>query len=80
MSPILTAYPDHHAFEGEEVIFDNDWPVVCTEKDATKLRVLGGMPANLYYLEIDSTVASLDGTPGSEKLKALLDMHGIRVE
>ena len=79
LSPILNAYPDHHAFEGEEVVFDNDWPVVCTEKDATKLRALDGLPDNLYYLEIDSTVSALDGTSGADKLRALLDMHGIRV-
>ena len=80
LNPILTAYPDHHAFEGDEVWFENDWPVVCTEKDATKLRVLEGLPDNLYYLEVDSQVSTLSGEPGMDRLRALLDMHGIRTE
>ncbi len=80
LNPILTAYPDHHQFEGDEVYFDNDWPVVCTEKDATKLRSLQDLPSNLYYLEIDSEVVTEEGAPGEEKLKALLAVHGIRVE
>jgi len=80
LKPILTAYPDHHAFDGEEVLFENDWPVVCTEKDATKLRLLTDLPANLYYLEIDSEVVTADGSPGIEQLKVLLDRHGIRIE
>jgi tetraacyldisaccharide 4'-kinase len=80
LNPMFTAYPDHHRFEGEEVHFENDWPVVCTEKDATKLRELPGLPPDLYYLEIESEVVSADGEPGEETLKALLDMHGIRSE
>jgi hypothetical protein len=54
--------------------------VVCTEKDATKLRLLTDLPDNLYYLEIDSEVATADGSPGIEQLKVLLDRHGIRIE
>lgn len=80
LNPLLTAYPDHHAYEGKEVVFDNDWPVVCTEKDATKLRLLSDLPGNLYYLEIDSEVGAADGTSGTDRLKALLDMHGIKAE
>ncbi len=80
LNPMLTAYPDHHVYSGEEVQFDNDWPVVCTEKDATKLRLLDGLPANLYYLEIDSVVSASSGAPGIDQLKVLLDMHGIRFE
>ncbi len=80
LNPLPTAYPDHHVFNGDEVIFENDWPVVCTEKDATKLRLLSGLPKNLYYLEIDSEVTDADGTPGADRLRAVLDMHGIRAE
>lgn len=80
LNPVLSAYPDHHPFSGTELEFDNDWPVVCTEKDATKLRHLEDMPDNVYYLEIDVEVITPDGSTGLEKLEALLDMHGIRSE
>jgi len=80
LNPLLTAYPDHHVLDLEEVVFENDWPVVCTEKDATKLRLLENLPADIFYLEIDSEVTEPDGSPGSEKLAALLEMHGIRAE
>jgi tetraacyldisaccharide 4'-kinase len=80
LNPILTAYPDHHRFEGDEVHFDNDWPVVCTEKDATKLRELQDLPSDVFYLEIDSEVVTADGRPGEEMLRELLAVHGIRVE
>lgn len=80
LSPMLTAFPDHHVFAADEVEFENDWPVVCTEKDATKLRLLDKLPANLYYLEIDSAVSAASGESGEARVRALLDMHGIRHE
>jgi tetraacyldisaccharide 4'-kinase len=80
LNPLLTAFPDHYTFDGDEVAFENDWPVICTEKDATKLRLLTDLPDNLYYLEIDSEITTADGRPGVEQLRALLDIHGIRAE
>lgn len=78
LNPILHAYPDHHRFTGEEVRFDNGWPVVCTEKDATKLKALADLPDNVYYLEVDVAVESTTGESGMDRLKGLLDAHGIR--
>ncbi|MEQ8483561.1 MAG: lipid A export permease/ATP-binding protein MsbA [Pseudomonadales bacterium] len=49
----LHPYPDHHRFTGAELDFDDDWPVVCTEKDAVKLRRLPSPPSRAWYLEID---------------------------
>ncbi len=80
LNPMLTAYPDHHVFDGGEVVFENDWPVVCTEKDATKLRALDDLPENLFYLEIGAEIQAADGSSGEAKLAELLEMHGIRVE
>ncbi len=78
LNPLLSAYPDHHVFSGEELRFDNGWPIVCTEKDATKLRELDELPEQLYYLEIEVEISTADGRPGVEALMALLDRHGIR--
>ncbi|MEM8769953.1 MAG: tetraacyldisaccharide 4'-kinase, partial [Pseudomonadota bacterium] len=78
LNPLLSAYPDHHVYDGEELKFDNGWPIVCTEKDATKLRELIELPELLFYLEIEVEVLTADGRPGIESLVQLLDLHGIR--
>ncbi len=31
-------FPDHHAFRREDLRFDDEWPVLMTEKDAVKCR------------------------------------------
>lgn len=36
----LHAWPDHHGFNGEEFIFDDDLPVIITAKDAVKCSEL----------------------------------------
>jgi tetraacyldisaccharide 4'-kinase len=73
LEPQLHPLPDHHRYRGDEVLFDDDWHVVVTEKDATKLRRLSGTPANCWYLEIDTAM-----DPGAEeKLRELLRVHGI---
>jgi ATP-binding cassette, subfamily B, bacterial MsbA len=69
----LHPYPDHHRFSGEELRFDDDWPVVCTEKDAVKLRRLGDRPAGTWYLEIE--VALDEDAP--QQFKTLLRERGI---
>ena len=63
-------FPDHHAFTIEDVKFDDNIPVVMTEKDAVKLDSLG-LPEDLYwYLEVE---ACFDTT----KVDALLKKAGI---
>ncbi|MFW6092780.1 MAG: lipid A export permease/ATP-binding protein MsbA [Pseudomonadota bacterium] len=57
LQPLLHPFPDHHRFEGSEVVFDDDLPVVCTEKDAVKLRLLEALPQQCWYLEIDVALA-----------------------
>jgi ATP-binding cassette, subfamily B, bacterial MsbA len=63
-------FPDHHAFTIEDVTFDDNLPVVMTEKDAVKLDV-PGLPEDLYwYLEVE---ACFD----TAKIDALLKKAGI---
>lgn len=38
LNVIEHAYPDHHRFRPEEIRFDDDLPVIMTEKDAVKCR------------------------------------------
>jgi len=78
LEPLLNAYPDHHRFSGAELDFDNGWPVVMTEKDATKVRSLDTIPENVWYLEVAAQLTGPAGEPGLEKLTSLLALHGIK--
>ncbi len=71
--PLLHAYPDHHAFDGSEVEFDDELAVVCTEKDAVKLRRVDRLPDQCWYLEVDAVLAE----PVRSRLEQTLRNHGI---
>jgi subfamily B ATP-binding cassette protein MsbA len=73
LSPELNAFDDHHRFDGSELVFDDDWPVVCTEKDAVKIRRLTGIPDNCWYLEIALTMPD----DAEARLLELLAGHGV---
>ena len=77
LEPLLTAYADHHRFDGSELEFDNDYPIICTEKDATKLRELPHLPENLFYLEIDVSIEDQAGESAETALQKLLLGHGV---
>jgi tetraacyldisaccharide 4'-kinase len=47
-------YPDHHAFTGAEIRFDEGFPVLMTEKDAVKCRQFAAQ--NTWYLPIDAVL------------------------
>ncbi len=69
----MRSYADHHEFDGSELEFGDAWPVVCTEKDAVKLKRLATLPADCWYLEIDA-VPSEDAR---RRLEDVLHKHGI---
>ncbi len=73
LAPVLHAQPDHHVYDGSELEFDNDWPVVCTEKDAVKIRRLSGLRADVWYLEVEAQLP----TSSEGFLEELLKAHGI---
>ncbi len=52
--PMGVGLADHHEYEGDELIFGDQFPVVVTEKDAAKIRALPAelIPANCWYLSI----------------------------
>ncbi len=73
LSPLLHPYADHHRYQGGELVFDDAWPVVCTEKDAVKLRLLDDLPHDCWYLEID---VAFDG-PAEARVSEVMSKHGI---
>lgn len=48
-------YPDHHAFTIADLVFDDEVPVIMTEKDAVKCRSLGleAIHQQYWYLEAE---------------------------
>ena len=53
LSADLREFPDHHDYSGEEVVFADALPVVCTEKDAVKLRELELGSVHVWALRIE---------------------------
>ena len=47
-------YPDHHAFTGAEIRFDDALPILMTEKDAVKCRQYAVQ--NVWYLPIEAVL------------------------
>ena len=73
INTIQHVYKDHHEFKGPEVVFGDDLAVVCTEKDAAKLRNLEQTFSNVWFVRV-SVVLPDDAR---EYLKTMLDQHAI---
>ena len=69
----LNPWPDHHRYDGSELVFDDGRPVVCTEKDAVKLRRLDALPADCWYLEVAAALEPSD----QQRVLDILRKHGI---
>lgn len=63
-------FPDHHAFRGPELRFDDALPIIMTEKDAVKCREIA--PSGSWYLAVS---AVLDA-PASAALEAIVQRLG----
>jgi tetraacyldisaccharide 4'-kinase len=50
----LRIYSDHHAYEPADLTFDNNFPVVMTEKDAVKCKTFA--QPNWFYLPISASL------------------------
>lgn len=73
----LRSLPDHAELSLAHCQFDNSWPVVCTEKDAVKLRALESLPENVWYLEIEAVFPLVADGVMIDKLRTLLQTHGV---
>jgi subfamily B ATP-binding cassette protein MsbA len=69
------AFDDHHRFVPGDLRFDDDAPIVMTEKDAMKVRRLnpGDLSSNCWYLEIDAAMTD----PAQAALAQSLLQRGI---
>jgi subfamily B ATP-binding cassette protein MsbA len=66
------ALDDHHRFSPGDLAFDDDAPVVMTEKDAIKVTWMtqDDLPAQCWYLEIDVALSERAETTLAECLTA----------
>jgi len=69
------AFPDHHQFTASDLSFQDDLPILMTEKDAVKCR---GFPAELthkaWYLPIEAHLDAVFAEKIMRRLKELA--HG----
>ncbi|HSS63572.1 MAG TPA: tetraacyldisaccharide 4'-kinase, partial [Gammaproteobacteria bacterium] len=49
-------YPDHHAFQSGDVDFDDDYPLLMTEKDAVKCRRFAS--DKMWYVPVNAVLPS----------------------
>lgn len=73
INTIKHIYSDHYDFAGEEVRFDDGLPVVCTEKDAAKLKHIEGDFHQVWYLRVSVQMQDDAG----ERLISLLTERAI---
>ena len=52
------AFPDHHPFAPNELVFDDDLPILMTEKDA--VRAAGFANDNMYFVPVEATFSEAD--------------------
>lgn len=52
---IKHAFPDHHQFQSQDLVFDDELPVLMTEKDAVKCRSLA--KEHFWYLPIEAIMS-----------------------
>ncbi len=65
---------DHHEFTGEEVVFEDGLPVICTEKDAAKLKNLERQYTDVWFLKVNVQLPE----EAAGFLEGLLDARAIQ--
>ncbi len=63
------SFVDHHQFQKEDLIFEHDYPVILTEKDAVKCRKF--QTTNCWYLPVTAELPDTFKLALLEKLKNL---------
>ena len=63
------SFADHHLFQKEDLIFEEDYPVIITEKDAVKCRKF--QTSNCWYLPVTAKLNSAFDKAFLDKFKQL---------
>ncbi len=51
---LLRELPDHHRYNGTELVFPDNSPIIATMKDMIKINSLDYIPSNLWYLKVSA--------------------------
>ena len=74
LSLIEHVFPDHHAFTAEDLKFQDDLPILMTEKDAVKCR---NFPAEIidktWYLPVEADLNAAFAEALLQRLKEVID-------
>ena len=71
MEVIEHAFPDHHGYRREEIVFSDELPVLMTEKDAVKCSTIAD--ERHWYVEVDAQPDELFRSRLSDLLRGLKD-------
>lgn len=66
------AFSDHHVFRRTDIDFQEDWPIIMTEKDAVKCRLIAN--EKQWYLPVTADLPDVFGQQILNKLKEI--RHG----
>ena len=69
---ICHAFDDHHRYRQHELMFQDDLPILMTEKDAVKCRAFA--TSNIWYIPLLVTISDELGSLLIKKLKEV--KHG----
>lgn len=70
LEPLAHAFPDHHVFTAADFAFDDDLPILMTEKDAVKCAAFAS--PRLGYVPVTATFSDAD-------TRALLALVGAKI-
>lgn len=70
LDPIEHAFPDHHSYTAAELAFDDDLPILMTEKDAVKCTAFAS--SRIGYVPITAAFSDTDA-------RALLALVGAKI-
>ena len=65
-------YKDHHEFNKADLVFENDHPILCTEKDAPKIMELDVPLKNIWFLKVSVFLSQKE-----DRLSSLLSLRKI---
>lgn len=72
----LRCFPDHHAYHAGELVFDNNRPVVMTEKDAVKCKAFA--QPDWYYLAISAVLPETFWSALNQRIERIIEQKKSR--
>ncbi|MBX2885260.1 MAG: tetraacyldisaccharide 4'-kinase, partial [Granulosicoccus sp.] len=68
---ITHSFPDHHTFEAAEIAFPDKLPILMTEKDAVKCRLLSVAPERCWVVQLHAELSGNFRSAFLDKVESL---------